>query len=77
MIAAHEAAAGHALSEPSVTMGLSVNLGYPSFRRYSRIRERDRQDDANTIGYLESVAMSYTHNAIFLIELILHKVIKF
>ena len=44
---------------PSVTMGLAVDLGNPSFRRYSRIRERDRQDDANTIAFLESLAMSY------------------
>ena len=44
---------------PSVTMGLAVDLGNPSFRRYSRIRERDRQDDANTIAFLESLTMSY------------------
>ena len=52
-------AAGGVAVLPSVTMGLSVNLGCPSFTRYSRIRERDRQEDANTIGYLESVAISY------------------
>ena len=52
-------AAGGVAVLPSVTMGLSVNLGYPSFRRYSRIRERDRQDDANTIAFLESLTMSY------------------
>ena len=44
---------------PAVTMGFAMDIGCPTFRRYSTKRDRDREEDAQTIAYLESAAMSY------------------
>ncbi|MGM9787089.1 MAG: OmpA family protein [Candidatus Cryptobacteroides sp.] len=43
---------------PSVTLGLAVDLGCPSFVRYSTALEMERMDDADRIAALEASALA-------------------